>query len=1312
MSSVDENIIAKVDDQNVGMTELFRFTSARDRWLVAMSLALSFLHGATMPMAFVMVDRIFKAMHLPNDDGTIPPTRGPHENRDRAAWEIARIYLGLAAIALAARAGAIALCTWSFDRTVFQVKKAFFSRLLQQGPAWHDMNNSAEMSSRLAQDAFLFREGAGEHMVNTVRAVALFWTAILASFWKDWQITLVMAVVLPIATLALATAIAVLQSLGGARGELYISAGAIAEGAIQTIRTVAAFNGQRRTLQVYREKLMQAEAQGVIMGVVQGFCIGAVMGVVSFAMSIGFYAGSSWVLSGYEAQCWASAPPFGTCRTGGSILSTMFTVLWGFTMGLGTMAVGMDAISAARAAAGRLYEVIDEPLLIDVSGTVVLEYVVGEISYESVCFAYPGRAMTQALDDVSFHVPAGTTAAFVGPSGSGKSSLVSLLLRFYEPQGGAIKLDGFDIRDMKVAWLRSIMAIVEQEPVLFGCSIGDNIAYGCDKDTGRSSIEKAAKMANAHIFISHLPAGYMTEVGERGARLSGGQKQRIAIARALIRNPKVLLLDEATSALDAESERVVMDVLDNVLRAKMMTTLVIAHRLTTVQAADKIFVLQQGRIVESGAPAELLADANSVYSALARCAPDDKGPAAAAASSAPPSDVVQNNEEVAPHDAPADVVAAHVLAPPSGAQALLERAAASKGGGGVGFAGGRSDQGCSDQGGSQHREKDLNRTSLLRLWAMSRPEYGLYVLGCVATLVVAGVGPLLFMNLTQTIVLFDNPPVVLDLATGIWEPAFDADVLASSACMVCLTMLVVGACSIVATTVQQWALHKAGERFTTRLRVAALESILRQDMTWFDLTTSGTLVHTLAVDVPAVKGLVGFGLAPLLQSTLLISTSISLAMYFAWRFALSILAICPLMAVGQMSMASAMGRTADFASAGLVSEAINSVKTVAAFCLQDRLVGRFEHLHKEAAPDETYARLMAGLGTGLSSAGMFLIYACTVMFGTQFIDGGTVSPDRAVLSLFMLVSASSGIAEFARWVDQSTDGRAAANRVFALLDTRPGVDALDAGAGGRPSKVVGKLEFREVHFRYPARPDFEVYRALSLTVGAGDFVALVGPSGGGKSTIVSLLLRFYDPHSGSIELDGRNLADLSVPWLRSQIGLVDQEPVLAGGTVIDAICYGCQDPSEGLAVKAAKMANAHDFIMSLPDQYNTDIGFARHIRLSGGQKQRLAIARALARSPRLLLLDEATSALDGESERIVHGALQSLLSTRQCTTIVIAHRLSTIRAADSICVMDGGCIVEEGRHEELVERPDGHYAKLVQRQLGVVAHASCSENEL
>jgi len=515
----------------------------------------------------------------------------------------------------------------------------------------------------------------------------------------------------------------------------------------------------------------------------------------------------------------------------------------------------------------------------------------------------------------------------------------------------------------------------------------------------------------------------------------------------------------------------------------------------------------------------------------------------------------------------------------------------------------------------------------------------------------------------------------------------------------CFTLQFIAIMIFVCYSVAGWAFGTASVQFTARMRLKWLEAILRQEVAWFDSENAAALAAALANEVLCVRDLVGFSLAQCVTASLSIIICVVFSFYFSWRLTLVLLFVCPLGAIGGLVIQWAFQRKQQpSATEGSVSEAVGNIKTVAAFGLQDRLLHQFESKAQSGREADVFFRCFVyGLGTGLCAASISLVYYVALRFGVLFLDHGLMAPQKLALCLFLVVSTTGGLIEVMRFMERAREARRAADSVFAVLDRIPQIDSTSS-EGLRLDGVQGRLGFHGVNFRYPTRPDVQVLRSFELVVEPNNTVALVGHSGSGKSTIIGLLQRWYDPCCGSVTLDGCDIRKLDLVWFRSQMGLVQQEPVLMGGTILDNIRYGCELASEELVIEAARAANAHTFISELPAGYNTDLGSSRSAQLSGGQKQRIAIARALVRNPPVLLLDEATSALDAASEQVVQEALDKLLIAKRRTTIVVAHRLATVRNADQICVIEHGVIVEKGTHDELLMKRDGQYTQLVGMQ--------------
>lgn len=520
-----------------------------------------------------------------------------------------------------------------------------------------------------------------------------------------------------------------------------------------------------------------------------------------------------------------------------------------------------------------------------------------------------------------------------------------------------------------------------------------------------------------------------------------------------------------------------------------------------------------------------------------------------------------------------------------------------------------------------------------------------------------------------------------------------------------LLYLAVGGAAFVGNFLQQSMMTLSGERLTKKLRVASFQAILSQEIGFFDEkeNAQGSLVTRLATEATAVQGITGGTLGGLGFALGAILTGFIISYVSCWKVALVVTAMFPLMAFSgalQVKMMSGFDADADkkYQNAGAVaSEAVDNYETVTATGVQDVFTKKYNAELDIPLRNGEKTALIAGVAFGVSEFLSFALWAVAFWLGSIFLGEGCETA-RYYKAITGLLFAGMMLGQMSTTMPDISKSQVAATKIFKLLDRETKINpSLDIGDR---SAIVGNVALENVEFEYPTRPDVPVLRKLSVSVSHGKTLALVGASGCGKSTVIGLLERFYDPRSGRIVLDKINLNEMNVGWARSHMSLVSQEPDLFNRSVRDNIAYGL-DHNEGtvvtdeMIIEAARQANAHSFISDLNEGYDTIVG-PRGSKLSGGQRQRVAIARAIVRHPKILLLDEATSALDAVSERQVQDALDRVSAER--TTVAIAHRLSTVKDADAIAVVSRGKIVEIGTHEQLL-RLNGEYAKLVENQL-------------
>ncbi|KAL0357840.1 UNVERIFIED_CONTAM: putative multidrug resistance protein [Sesamum calycinum] len=995
----------------------------------------------------------------------------------------------------------------------------------------------------------------------------------------------------------------------------------------------------------FSSALQDSMKLGIKQGFAKGLMIGS-MGIVFAVWAFESWAGSVLVIERGE--------------NGGRVFIASVCIVLG---GLSCMSAlpNLSFIVEASAAATRIFEMIDRVPEIDSEDEKgkVLAYVHGEIEFKEVYFSYPSRMDTSILQGFNLKVQAGKTVGLVGGSGSGKSTVISLLERFYDPMKGDILLDGHRIKRLKLKWLRSQMGLVNQEPILFATSIRENISFGKEYAT-TEEIVKAAKAANAHDFIIKLPGGYETQVGQFGFQLSGGQKQRIAIARALLRDPRILLLDEATSALDTQSERVVQDAIDQASLER--TTIVIAHRLTTIRNADMIVVLDSGRIVESAVSKENEPSSSPDHSMEG-----------------------SNRRNIVPGSTPRSSYSVRAswqnspLSPFSPALTMSIVPSINT----ISYY--DSDDESSDPTSSPS-------LSHWRLFRMNAPEWKRALLGCLGAVGFGAVQPVNAYCLGSVVsVYFHN----------------DTSHMKSETSFYCKIFLSIAVVSFFANLLQHYNFAIMGERLTKRIREKVLHNILTFEVGWFDLdeNMSAAVCARLSTEANLVRCLVGDRISLLVQVFTSASVAFMVGLILTWRVSIVVISIQPLIIASFYSKSVLMKRMsvrsqkAQNEGSQLASEAVVNHRTITAFCSQSKILDLFAETLRGPRKESIKQSWFSGIGLFISQFLTTAAIALTYWYGGRLMNKELVSSKHLFQAFFILMSTGKNIADAGSMSSDLAKGSNAVRSVFAILDRRTEIEPDDPDGFKIKKGLKGRIDLNGVYFSYPSRPEQMIFQGLSLRIEAGKTMALVGQSGSGKSTIVGLIERFYDPIKGTILIDERDIKSYNLRDLRSHIALVSQEPTLFAGTIHENIVYGNENATESEIRKAAILANAHEFISSLKNGYQTYCG-DRGVQLSGGQKQRIALARAILKNPSILLLDEATSALDSVSENLIQEALEKMMVGRTC--VIVAHRLSTIKKADCIAVIKNGKVVEKGSHSQLIDLGNhGSYYSLIRLQHGL-----------
>ncbi|RFU81401.1 leptomycin b resistance pmd1 [Trichoderma arundinaceum] len=1162
-------------------------------------------------------------------------------------------------------------------RLAQRLRERYLKNLLRQEPSYFDTLPPGEVASRLSSDIQTIRSGTSEKVGICLSSLSFFVTAYIVAFIKNHDLAAMLVSLIPAYFLMSFVGSHYIEKYAGLMSDHAAAAASIASEALSNIVVVQAFGANVRLEQKFSEALKSSEREGLKKSLAIGIQSGVLYFVAYSANALAFWQGSRNIAD------------LVSHKSGGATVGSTFTVIFILveaTLLLSQVAPFVHLFMAAVASFEKLREDMNhEPLIDGTSASgLTIPHMTGGFEFRNVSFSYRSRPEIVVLDQINISIPALKHTAIVGLSGSGKSTVASLLTRLFDPTQGEILFDSHNLRHLNTRNLRSFLSLVQQEPSLLDRSILENIAHGLvnssnpehsrlkttllgsiiaklaaevrdGKDLSSSAekygpeaveiinlVRKAAMLADADSFIEGLQYGYGTIVGSSGRLVSGGQKQRIALARALVKDPAVLIMDEATAALDSRSEQRIQQAISKISGGR--TVLTIAHRLSTIISADNIIVLHKGRVVEEGNHSVLMAK-NGAYADLVRLQTL--------------SNETRNNEKTVRSDSVSRSRQDSIT--DTDAEKFKTSVSINDIDGSRGShfsSSAREDAEVqSTEANDELEAPPISLWKLLKGYAPAlRPHILVIAVALIGSTIVGGA--------------FSGEAVIFGNTVGSLDICKSPSSIRSSGKLYGLMFFVLAIIELFANVVSWSGFGWISEKVVYSARVLSFRSLFEQNLQWHQSNgrTPALLLSYITRDGSALAGLSGSVIGTLFSITINLLAAIVLTHIIAWKIALVCLSLVPLLLGAGLMELRILGKfeerheNAYTKSVDIGTEAVTCIKTVSSFCLEQETLNVYRRSLKGPRQETFKVTLQASFWQAITYFLGNCVNALAYWWGAKQIIAGNYTQTQFLIVVFSLLVSALLWSQMFALAPELSNGRAAMARILSLINIgtekmqgslrHPHLDidstverdvemASEAKSSQPAMTLASFVQFHNVHFSYPARPNVKVLRGLSIEI-----------------------------PSGSIMIDAVDITTSRDISFRDTIALVPQENVLFEGTIEFNISLGAK-PGHRVTKEeieeACKLANIHDVIQDLPNGYQTLCG-PNGNQFSGGQKQRLSIARALVRKPRLLILDEPTSALDAESEKLLQDGLEK--AAKEVTIIAIAHRLHTIRKADRIFLIE------------------------------------------
>ena len=1144
--------------------------------------------------------------------------------------------------------GTLMVTLWTYNGRIItkRLRDNYFKIIMLQEQGYFDQTNTYEFCFKVGNQTQEIENGLGIKVGNAIFAVAMFISSFIVGYYTSWKLSLVISSILPVFLIGGLIIDKILQKSRKRVEKSYEEAGGIAEEVICNIKTVTSFANYNYELNRYNSKIEESYNSANYHGKLSSILIGIYLFLILNTFSLAVWYGAV-LISNKEKNTHAGTPMYV-----GDVLVVVFTIVFG-SLALGQAAPNLKAISNACIAAFDYFALIERIPKINVSQSYLKPNKVdlkGLIEFKNVKLAYPSKPDKDVFTNLNLLIQPGFKTAIVGESGSGKSTIASLIERFYDYNSGEIMMDNIPLHNFDLEYLRELIAYAPQEPVLFNQSIRENIKFGRE-DVSDEEILKACKIAQADLFVQEKGLDYV--VGIRGGKLSAGQRQRLGIVRAIIKKPKVLILDEPTSSLDYQSEKLIQVAIDNIIkeRGETMSTIIIANRLSTITNSDIIYVINNGDLAEQGDHNTLMKKEGLYARLISKELEENKNTTTFDLDKA-------NNINVSNHDRTIQVIPEGTLKTNNDNENNIIL---------LGRNGGESrninflDQ--NDLGIKRNnyqseprlidKSNDADTKNLYLTSGLNSKIYSTY-----SSLFLphkwAVIAAIFFLSCMGAIW-----PAYGLLLAGTFDALATPDTteLQNNGSTMALYFLLIAGVTSISHSFQSYLLVFLGENITKSLRRKIYEKYLSFHMGFYDFPQNypGSLLAKLNQDSSKITGIALSMVGLSIQMLMAIIVGFILSIIYDWRLCLIAVGLLPLTIVFTICTWKAQRSLKDVKekvereSTSILIDSITNTKIIFAYNMQSKISQMYSNILEEINVVIKKASIIGGFSFGIIMLIMFVSFGVMFYAGAAFLMASppTLNLDNMLKSIFSILFALFGIAMSQQYIGDISKAKEALENIFNILNTNSEINPFnDVKTDNQPIEINGKIEFKDVNFAYPTKPDQPVLKNINFVITPGQKSAFIGFSGSGKSTILQLIERFYDTNKGEILIDDKNIKDYNISDFRKKVSLIMEEPLIFKRDIYENIRYGRLEANDQEVEKAAKCA--------LIDKYVTPNNLKKVLNFSGGEKQRVALARAIIKEPKIMLLDEVTSALDKNSENTIKNSLDVILKDR--TVLMVAHK--------------------------------------------------------